>query len=122
MVNHLNYIRYINAFPSDDIAFIFAEKVNASLSETRVDQKEEIMNRMLNFEVIKQDHAGISDNCLWELETFMKELENGKKIFKFTEICPSAVTFLDRNKNISDKFMPYWGSSFPELNITSIFK
>lgn len=67
MLNNLNYIRYMAAYPQDDIKFVFREKVNASLNEVRLEQKEEIMNKMLNFEVIKQDHVGVFDNCTWEL-------------------------------------------------------
>ena len=49
MLNNLNYIRYLEVFPEDDIKFIFREKVNASSIEARLEQKEEIMSKMLNF-------------------------------------------------------------------------
>lgn len=29
-LNHLNFIRYANTYPSDDFSFVFKEKVNVS--------------------------------------------------------------------------------------------
>ena len=69
-LNHLNFIRYREAFPNDDFKFIFKEKVNANVVESKLEQKETIMQRMNDFELVKQDIAGISDNCIFELERF----------------------------------------------------
>lgn len=38
-LNNLNYFRYMRSFPQDDIAFVFREKMNASVSEVRFEQK-----------------------------------------------------------------------------------
>ena len=48
-LNHLNFIRYRQAFPTDDIKFIFLEKVNANVSESKLEQKDNIMHRMNEF-------------------------------------------------------------------------
>lgn len=48
-LNNLNYFRYMRAFPQDDITFVFREKMNASVSEARFDEKEQVLNRMANF-------------------------------------------------------------------------
>jgi hypothetical protein len=63
----------MHAYPNDDIKFIFQEKINASTSENRMQQKEEVLNRMFNFEVIKQSHCGVADNCIYELEKYAAE-------------------------------------------------
>lgn len=39
----------MRAFPQDDINFVFREKINLSLSETRFEQKEQVLQRMANF-------------------------------------------------------------------------
>jgi hypothetical protein len=64
-LNHLNFIRYAQTYPSDDFTFIFKEKVNVSKVESRLEQKEEILRRMSEFSVINLDVGGISDNCTW---------------------------------------------------------
>ena len=35
-LNHLNFIRYHQAYPNDDFRFVFKEKVNASVVESRL--------------------------------------------------------------------------------------
>lgn len=39
-LNHLNFIRYKQAYPNDDFKFVFKEKVNISAVEARLEQKE----------------------------------------------------------------------------------
>lgn len=48
-LNHLNYFRYMRAYPEDDIQFVLQEKINANTSENRVEEKQDIMNKMSNF-------------------------------------------------------------------------
>lgn len=57
----------MRAFPSDDIRFIFRERVNVNKSEERFNEKEEIMQRMNHFETLKVDYSGVSDNCIYEI-------------------------------------------------------
>ena len=64
-LNHLNFIRYAQTYPSDDFTFTFKEKVNVSKVESRLEQKEEILRRMSEFSAINLDVGGISDNCTW---------------------------------------------------------
>lgn len=66
----------MRAFPQDDIKFVFREKNNASLSEARFEEKESIMHRMANFEIMRVDYAGISDNCIYEIEKLITDTPN----------------------------------------------
>lgn len=102
VLNNLNFLRYHATYPSDDIRFIFKEKVNASTVESRLEQKEEIMRRMNEFTVIKHDVGGISDNCVWELEKIVKSDE---PILNFKTICPSGSTFLDIHADMVSEYL-----------------
>ena len=101
-LNHLNYLRYHEAYPADDFHFIFKEKINASKVESRLEQKQDIMKRMHDFSVIKMDTCGIADNCLFEVEESLKRKE---PFIDFKNYCPSGVSFLARNEPIIAKFI-----------------
>jgi hypothetical protein len=119
-LNHLNFIRYRQYYPSDDFKFIFKEKVNASTVEARLEQKEEIMQRMKDFELIRQDLAGISDNCIHEIE---KITYSSTPILDLKEFCPSGVTFLERNNEIVREYLEFWRATEGDsLNLGAIFK
>jgi hypothetical protein len=49
------------------------------------------MRRLIDYQVLKQDDAGVSDNCVWELR---KVIDSEKKILSLVDLCPSGVTFL----------------------------
>jgi hypothetical protein len=102
VLNNLNFLRYHASYPSDDIRFIFKEKVIASTVETRLEQKEEIMRRMSEFTVIKNDVGGVSDNCIWELE---KVVKSEQPVLNFKNICPSGSTFLDLNEEMVGEYL-----------------
>lgn len=79
-VNHLNFIRYMETYPQDDIKFVFKESVHSGLSEERLNEKTEILKRMADFEIISKDHAGVAENCLYEVNEMLGKNE---KILNF---------------------------------------
>jgi hypothetical protein len=101
-LNHLNFIRYKDLYPNDDFMFIFKEKVNASVVESRFEQKEALIERMNNFDLIHQDAGGVADNCIFELDNLTN---SNNPILNLKELCPSGVTFLERNKKIIAEYL-----------------
>jgi hypothetical protein len=60
------------------------------------------MQRMKEFELIKQDVGGVNDNCIYEIETVTY---GNTPILKLKDLCPSGVTFIDRNKDIIKEYL-----------------
>lgn len=78
------------------------------------------MQRMSEFEIIKEDYAGVSDNSVFQLEKLEKRLI---PILDFKELCPSGFTFLERHEKIVKQYIEYWKSSEGDmLNLGSIFQ
>ena len=74
---------------------------------------------MADFEIISQDHAGVAENCLYEVNEL---LNKNNKILNFKEICPSGETFIKRYKPKLDEFVSIWKTYGNEVVIDNIFK
>jgi hypothetical protein len=74
---------------------------------------------MADYEIVSHDHAGVADNCLYELNEL---LDKNSKILNFKEICPSGDTFIKRHKAKLDEFVSIWKTYGNEVVIDSIFK
>ena len=48
-VNNLNFLRYMETYPQDDIRFVFKESVHSGLTEERLNQKTEVLKRMAGY-------------------------------------------------------------------------
>ena len=81
---------------------------------------------MANFEVMKADYAGISDNCIFELEKYITEKPkplNFEEVKKFSmQICPSGNTFLSHHQEAIDRFLPYWEEEIVPADLSTVFK
>ena len=75
---------------------------------------------MRDFELIKQDIAGINDNCIFQLE---KITHSNAPILNLKELCPSGVTFLEKNNDTIKEFLEFWRATEGDtMNLGSIFK
>jgi len=57
---------------------------------------------MNEFPIIKNDVAGISDNCIWE---FQKVIKAQEPVLNFKNICPSGSSFLELNDDVVSEYL-----------------
>jgi hypothetical protein len=77
----------MRAFPGDDITFVLLEKSNMGAQGERPENMDQILQKMMGFETLGTDYAGIADNCIYEIEEAVTEWQ---KVLNLKEV-PIAI-------------------------------